>query len=161
MEAPALLLIDFWRLPSTDVLTKRTDNLSSRTLVNNSDVYEDFQNGSWYLELQAFIFLPSALGNHPDTVGVPIAWVQMFGSNLRNGAAIELAQTTWARKFQNQRPTNECWKQMIKCMTRQQGGRSNNSENKDPTGAWGTIPPRWGQSKTRVENTRGQLRLRA
>lgn len=105
MEAPALLLIDFWRLPSTDVLTKRTDNLSSRTLINNSDVYEDFQNGSWYLELQAFIFLPSALENHPDMVGVTKAWVQMFGSNLRNGATAELAQTTWASKFQNQRPT--------------------------------------------------------
>lgn len=105
MEAPALLLIDFWCLPSTDVLTKRKDNLSSRTLVNNSDVYEDFQNGSWYLELQAFVFLPSALENHPNTVGVPKAWVQMFGSNLRNGTAAELAQTTWARKFQNRRPT--------------------------------------------------------
>lgn len=105
MEAPALLLIDFWRLPSTDVLTKRTDNLSSRTLVNNSDIYEDFQNDSWYLELQAFIFLPSALENHPDMVGVTKAWVQMFGSNLRNGATADLAQTTWTRKFQNQRPT--------------------------------------------------------
>lgn len=95
MEAPALLLIDFCHLPSTDVVTKRTDNLSSRTLINNSDVYEDFQNGSWYLELQAFIFLPSAFENHPDMVNVTKPWVQTFGSNLRNGAIAELAQTTW------------------------------------------------------------------
>lgn len=155
MEAPALLLIDFWRLPSTDVLTKRTDNLSSRTLVNNSDFYEDFQNGSWYLELQAFIFLPSALGNHPgnhpESKCLVLIWEMEPQQNWPRPPEPESSRTK----------DQQCWKQMIKSKTRQQGGRSNNSENKDPTGARGTIPPRWGQSKTRVENTRGQLRLRA
>lgn len=157
MEAPALLLIDFWRLPSTDVLTKRTDNLSSRTLVNNSDVYEDFQNDSWYLELQAFILLPSALENPPDTVGVTKAKCLVLIWEME-------PQQNWPRPPEpesSRTKDQQCWKQMNKRKTRQQGGRSSNSENKDPTGAWGTIPPRWRQSKTQVENTRGQLRLRA
>lgn len=155
MEALALLLIDFWRLPSTDVLTKRTDNLSSRTLVNNSDIYEDFQNGNYrhvffYPQHLRIIQIRSA-SPKPESKCLVLIREMEPQQNWPGPPEPESSRTK----------DQQCWKQMIKRKTRQQGGRSNNSENKDPTGAWGTIPPRWGQSKTQVENTRGQLRLRA